>query len=610
MSLTILERQTVVENTKTLPWLCIILSIILIYNLLTFNRFLPLTEGWFSTYAQLILLGKLPYQDFYLFLPPLYPLTIAGIMTLFGPQLIVLRIFGIFLMLVMTGALYALLARFFKPVIAAFVTVIAMIYYQSGVAHIPYDFTQFVTTYALLSACFFMKYYDANIKTFPEAKFWTKNTWYLVGSGVLGALVFWTKQSNGALINAFLVLGILLATMPHNRKWGLISVLGFGTGAALISATLLLWLISHGLLSDFYQQVVVDAIQAKGSSLSHILFAWLGGVINKNQIYDGFILLFSLGYWRLWIRKSPHFLQNNEEKEAYYFPIFLMLGMLLFIPILFPMLVDSTRRIAQISANNIIAFSFATVLVFIGQYCFNPHKYAHKVMIIMLALGLFFGCGTSAGVTEVGAFLGFALFLGYVLSAKSFFQIGKACFLILSLLLVIFYAEKKYSVPYAWWYIQTPSINGEKSSIDLPRLQGMYLPPDTITILQTVDEIVQRTTTENDTILTFPNIPLFYLIENRFKNIRAVVHWPDFLPDVYALQEARRIQAQPPKVIIYLSLPEIVWSTHEQLFRHGKRSGQRDIIDVLKKLTQNNQYSLAANMPVSSGINLYVWVKN
>src|SRR5262249_52748544 len=46
---------------------------LLAYNLLFFNRYLPLTEGWFSLYARLIRDGQTPYRDFCLFLPPLYP---------------------------------------------------------------------------------------------------------------------------------------------------------------------------------------------------------------------------------------------------------------------------------------------------------------------------------------------------------------------------------------------------------------------------------------------------------------------------------------------------------------------------------------------------------
>jgi len=34
---------------------------------------LPITEGWFSAYAHLIINGKMPYRDFYLYLTPFYP---------------------------------------------------------------------------------------------------------------------------------------------------------------------------------------------------------------------------------------------------------------------------------------------------------------------------------------------------------------------------------------------------------------------------------------------------------------------------------------------------------------------------------------------------------
>ncbi|NDH67385.1 MAG: hypothetical protein EBY22_05655, partial [Gammaproteobacteria bacterium] len=230
MDTALINHSTLSKNKLISSWLLLTLITILIYNLIWFNRFLPLTEGWFSTYAQLILSGKLPYRDFYLFLPPLYPLTIAGIMAIFGPQLIILRIVGIGLILVMSGTLYALLARFFSQRISAAVTAVTIIYYQSGAAHISYDFTHFVSTYSLLSVYFFIQYYDRCRLTTLLDSSWTKHTGHLLLSGVFGALTLWTKQSNGSFILCFIVLGIILVTLPISRQWMLKTVVGFHIG--------------------------------------------------------------------------------------------------------------------------------------------------------------------------------------------------------------------------------------------------------------------------------------------------------------------------------------------------------------------------------------------
>lgn len=598
------------KNPSLLAWLLAALTIITMYNIYTFNRFLPLTEGWFSTYAQLILEGKVPYRDFYLLLPPLYPLTIAGLMAVFGKQLLMLRVFGIGLIILMTSTLYAVLARFFQHVVAAIATVVAIIYYQSGVAHISYDFIQFVTTYALLSVYCFLKYYDACPSTNHTIRHWTKKDGYLLLSGVFGALAFWIKQSNGAVIFIFIALGIVLTTLPIRKQWMYKSILGFGLGAALPTLLLLSWLYQHDAFYTFWQQIVTDAIQSKGS-LSQIFFSWIKGLCCKqyvDQLTHIVLFLIYLGYWRFLIGNHHRIIHNDWKKDWPYLGVFALLGLALLLPFWSPMIVQKTQNTSQIVVNNAIVLSSAITFLLILKYCFSPKRQSPEIMLSMLALGYIVGCGTSAGITETGAFMGFALFLCHVFSAKSFFQLGRVVFLGLSLCLITFYAQRKYTEPYAWWYIKTPEISSATHRTHLPLLEGFYLPAATLTLLETVDRIVQETTSEQDAILTFPNIPLFYLIENRLCNIKAVVHWPDFLPDNLAHLEAKRIKAEPPKVIIYLALPEIVWSTHERLFRGGQRSGQREIIATIADLTEHNKhYHLKASIPVCDGVNLYVW---
>ena len=41
------------------------------YNFLWFNKAFSLSEGWSKVYVELIDSGKVPYKDFYYFLPPL-----------------------------------------------------------------------------------------------------------------------------------------------------------------------------------------------------------------------------------------------------------------------------------------------------------------------------------------------------------------------------------------------------------------------------------------------------------------------------------------------------------------------------------------------------------
>ena len=77
-----------------------LIGVITYYNLLGSLHSLPITEGWFSAYAQLVLQGKVIYRDFYLYLTPLYVWIIALFTFIFGNSIFALHIFGIVMELI------------------------------------------------------------------------------------------------------------------------------------------------------------------------------------------------------------------------------------------------------------------------------------------------------------------------------------------------------------------------------------------------------------------------------------------------------------------------------------------------------------------------------
>ena len=119
--------------------------------------------------------------------------------------------------------------------------------------------------------------------------------------------------------------------------------------------------------------------------------------------------------------------------------------------------------------------------------------------------------------------------------------------------------------------------------------------------------IVERDTEPGDSIYTFPNIPIFYLLTDRYPDTFGIVSWFDVEPDNFAVDDAQRIRESPPKVIIYLDVPEFVWEAHEEGFRGGEMSGQRMIKEAIVYLTSSGNYELEATYDVPDGYTLSVW---
>ena len=109
-----------------------LISFLIGYNLLFNFNFLPLTEGWFSSYAQLVINGKVPYRDFYLYLTPLYVWLISLITYIFGSSLFALRVFGVLITCSIGFLLFKIFKFKFSPAASFVGATIATLYYHSG----------------------------------------------------------------------------------------------------------------------------------------------------------------------------------------------------------------------------------------------------------------------------------------------------------------------------------------------------------------------------------------------------------------------------------------------------------------------------------------------
>lgn len=597
-----------------------VLIVIGAYNLIFFNKFFPLTEGWFSAYAHLLNSGKTPYKDFYLFLPPLYPLQLAVFTRIFGEGFIALRILGIGLILSMSGCLYLIYSRWFSPYIAAFATIVSIAYYQCGTAHIPYDFTQFLTAYAVFSTFAIILHCELT-PTGSEALL-SRNFLYAFIAGFLSSLAFFTKQSNGAFIALFSGIAVAIGTLDRDWRYSLKSSLSFIAGAAIPTILISIWLLSEGAVSDFVNQVYFGAVQSKGS-MDSILFSWTKEVFT-NSYYVGVKTILK---WALallvanlvmkHLGAKPFFgIKTSQKLDFAVISLITLIGLLsVLVPLHAPLQPGGiVNRYGLKLWNHAVVISTLTVLgcflaglvaLVIKKRNMLPGPFA----LATVSLGLIIGNGTSGGIGEISCFLGLGLFIAAFMSLKTDIFIGKAVLLFLGFSFLAFLASKKYDSPYSWWNISQPAIRSELYATNIPELEGFRLSKDTLQIFNEIKNAVITNTAPDDSILAFPHMPIFYLLSDRWPNSMAVVHWFDFLPDDKARTEAAGILQAPPRVIINMDLPESVWEAHERLFRHGRHLGQRDTKKAIEQLVfMPNKYKLINSYTLPNYCVLKVWL--
>ncbi len=581
-------------------------SVIALYNLIFFNKYYPITEGWFSTYSWLMSQGQFPYKDFYFFMTPLYLVIINIFTTIFGYSILYLRIFGIGAILLMTYFLYKNLQIIFGSAIAAFVSIVGIIYYQSGVAHITYDFTQFVTLFGLIQLYFLLKY--INVSTVSDRKI----KWIFI-AGLFAGFAFLTKQSNGMMIALFSFAGLIILSLPKGKREFLRVSSAYISGFTAPFLVTIFWLLSNSAFVQFKDQVFSSAVAAKGG-LGQIFFGWFKEVFNYDflaRAKEIFIIFFVFGYWLYFFR-----LKKKEEVEINYL-LLPFVSLILFILVLLPLFghinwIYMFSRFGQMGIGNIsvIAVSLSLILAIIGVVFYVLKRPFNKALILLsfVSLGFIYGNGTSAGLSEAGVFIGFCIFVSLMLYCRSFLNLGKIFIILFCLSFTLNWVEIKYERPYYWWNATSADIRGNiRSTEKIQMLKGMYTSSENMKLIEEVTAEIISGSKPGDSILTFPNIPGFYLYGGRKLPGKAIVYWFDFLPDALAQKEAEEIRKNPPKVIVYLDLGSSVWEAHETLFRDGKPSGQRKIVEAFMYVVKSKKMHISKQYELANGVTLKVW---
>jgi hypothetical protein len=596
-----------------------LIAIVGFYNVLFAFSFFPITEGWFSAYAHLILDGKVPYRDFYFYLPPFYPMVFAAIVGLLGDSFMALRIIGVFIIITIAILLYKILAKRFSPSSSMVASIVACIYYQSGVAHIPYDFTQVLTLFTLAATWMLVQ---ASVDILSQENLsWSHPVFRrMFLAGLFATFAFLTKQSNGAFVVVASWFGCFYLTLPWGRNsWRLIGA--FGLGCLVPVMMMLIWLYQADALTAFWGQIFGGALEAKGS-LSHVLFSWINGLLTAvfvkqmsaigsmgiQIIAASFILTKLLAY----INKP---LAGKRSELILLASMALLCAAVIASSYMGTLVLSEKIREFGLQANNYIipvtTTLSAAILILSVVSCFNQavRKFLPTPVVILgiVSVGMIWGNGTSAGLSEVGVFTMLALALAIMMDTKLFRYVGFAIALIITISLINLFASRKFDVPYSWWGVAEPSVREATNLSKTPIARGLRISKPTAENIDALASSLAKGSRDGD-IFAFPNIPLVYLIANQWPNSKVVVPWFDFLPDMPARAEASRLLGAPPATIVNLKLPSVAWEAHERLFREGKPLGQRSIQRVIDELTEKRKlYWLDFSREVSPGCVLEVW---
>jgi len=594
-------------SVKGQIWLAGILSvgILALIMAIIMNRYLPIQEGWFSQYGRLMLDGKLPYRDFYFFAPPL-PLFISEAIVKLGNRLIYLRYYGFTERCVLVATLYYVLSRRFSPVAALIGSS------TSAVALLAY-FTDAIFSYlytCLLLLLFAVALLQAAYRL-PELR-----RVFLALGGCCAAWAFFAKQSNGlfgtmAMFAAIVVLGPDVRRTLENAFW---TAGGWLMGALPFVA----WLVGHGIWHPFVQQVFQGAAASKGSFRT-IFFGFARRFVEPLST-DTMIVLMLVAAWlaheKVLRFRQPQAAGRSSSASLWLYASAAVLAILL--PYPFRVGAVGTYRLGEATtyfARMSVWLLMLPCLWILRQRLLSLRKRKDGTpdptvaILSIMSVAWAYGSAMSFSIEQQAVLPGMALLLALAYDWLLLRNARLMRYLVtgVSLVVIAFSVSFKYNWAFAWvgW---RQSISQDNIQSHWPQLKGYRLDRPYAAMFDTIlDDIATHTDTQ-DSVFTFPFMPMFNYITGHSQPTFGLVHYWDVCPDWLARADAQRVVAARPRIIISMELREDMWQFHEVAFRKGQPSGQRAIREAIHSLVASGDYQLLHSFKSAFyAYPVYVW---
>ena len=594
------------DPTGTLPLLAGLGGTVLFcgtYAAIISSRAFPVTEGWWSVFAKYINEGKSPYRDFELLTTPAYAYMIAGVTAVFGYDIIVLRILGVLLFMAIAAIAYLIFARLFSPGIAVVATSLTALFMQSESSNVFYDYIRFFDLFTYAAGLFLLVYVSGLGR--PSAR---GLSWAVTLSGLCSGVALLIRQSSG-LVDAVYIVALLAAftVALHHKRDAVLNLANYVTFLLIPVVAAVGIMVATGSFVGFLEATMGSALAAKGG-VPVVLAAWLGRTL-PSMIAQAFPISV---LFELLLISFFSFARRPQEVGAG--PARLASGGIFFLSaaVVGILLSFTHEPLARASAAIDLSLGpdavFAVaVLLFAGTLWSvtgrarvgpenRPLQLQHLALVgLTLAIG--YGSATSAALSRgetalaLGAIFGTVLHLGRgrLGSLVNTFALG------LAVLLCVSFASYKFEQPYGWWGLREPSTYAATEAVDSPLLANIKVSHETRVAIDGVAQAITANSQVGDNVFVFPNIPIFYLLTNRYPTTFTLVQWFDFSSDGALASDTERIEKDPPRVIVIADVPAYVFDEHESLFDGGQESATRQMRDALNVLITEAHYRLVGS---------------
>lgn len=573
-----LIKQLVCHFSEKTKWFLFFLLLFL--NLLFFNRFFPLSEGWHESYGYLINSGLTPFKDFSIESTILFSYFNSFLLKM-TTSFFYLRLIGVFFfgLVYLLGTL--LLENFFDKKSAAIGVFIGSLLAMNSVVFIAKDYHTFVDILSIISI---LSYLKGILSINHSQKF--RPAIFFIASFAVGLLLCLLKQN----------IGLFLVTL------NLCFLLVLGLRSFFLGG--LSFLVSLGLVFFFLRVISLDIGEvfkmtfrndSKGSP-TQVLFRFFFEPQNRTYLFFSVkfvalaFFLYFLPQKKLLIDRIRMFLEPWTELLQY-----VLSGSFLVMAYFF------SKRTNLLEQNILIPASLAVMVFSIFLYAKNGiKKNIHKIYFMFVLLTLAY-CNTHTAVlNSTGMFLAISFVVSLFFSEARDLELVKIrdsllfCFVII---FSYFIVSQKFEKPYGWWGLNQGSVYSAKYEIDHPWLKGIKVDLQTREIFEKVLIESRQTISDKKSVYFAPNIPIFYLLSGSLPPYKALVQWYDFISYNHGNEELEAFKANPPDLVVFLDPPELTDLGHFKMI--GRTTFIQNFRRELNKKIDDHIYSLVYSKPMS-----------
>lgn len=638
------------HNVNNILWPIVLLVLFISYFGVYWNRLIPYSEGWGINYAELISSGKVPYRDFYFYMPPLNLFIDWLFWKLSFHYIIIYRLWRCLERLVIGILLYKVLKKVTKPEYACIASFLGLVIEAATVYDLLGDYNQTSNLLILIMIKLLIDYID--IFSIDERKEKRK----LFYCGIVLGLIFLLKQTVFLAVSV-LYFGVLTYIFIVNRKRDYIrSVLAVAAGILVPIFLVFLYLWYNAAFVEFILQVYLD-MDAKGSVLD-ILLAFPRAILNYKTIILTLAIVAGIVYLK-WVKKRKHsektkrflliyvmfnyisiyvlmyfdalksFEQIGHRKEVFYIAGIILLSIFLyfgkekkiyrrsiacgFIVILFIVSIlyisahgsFSSYLYYDTEAFNLMGelsalFSLLGVIIlFWLLYQYKGEQKKEILVHIMILTGAI-ACAAAVGMTCIDRLPNRAVIIlvpylsVFLFSIKVYGEKVKKVFAIVSIFIICTVCmSQKIACAYSWWGWEDEIISlTDSHDIGIEGLKGFRVNQNVKNMYEEIVHVVADNTDTGSVIYGFPHVKIFNILTENYQMKNFVpVPFYDVCADQYAKEEAILLQNNPPDIVIWCDIPYCM-ETHERIFRDGETLGQRDIQYWFSEAVAREEYAL------------------